>query len=324
MFVLQHRGRFSMSDYWGHKWKSVLITVACVGVGAWLSKGANVTRVGMNVASETMVTVGVKVAAKKAAQSATMAILKKMLYEIGKTALNYGKSVLIQELSALFVRHIVRNFRDNILSMIQSSSSYTDGMRDLQQSLTELHRLKSPSETRSILQEHIVDAEQEMNESINNKIVSFTGSLAGPLASQVIESSQVVQYSGLTVEKGQLKNKQAEFYAEIASLISSAMSYLKHVNSLFELVMLVGELVTRISNKIRMVIGQLSNTENAYANNREQRSTEENNQSKPFFTHFVSIQRWLDFRFSPKMRKILKFLKQLKKILLKFPLFRIK
>ena len=39
-------------------------------------------------------------------------------------------------------------------------------------------------------------------ESINNKIVGLTGQIGGPLASQIGEASQNVQYSGLKLGEG--------------------------------------------------------------------------------------------------------------------------
>ena len=163
MFVLQSGGRFSMSDYLNHKKFSVLMTLACVGVGAWLSKGASVAKYGVTTAAETLAKVGLQVTVKQTSKSLAWAVLKKIFNELAKTTINFAKSKLIQSISSIFVKLVYSHFRDNLLSMIQNSHNYMKNMKQLRDSLIEMHFKSKPDEVRHVLEEQIQNAEHEVN-----------------------------------------------------------------------------------------------------------------------------------------------------------------
>jgi hypothetical protein len=125
-----------------------------------------------------------------------------------------------------------------------------------------------------------------MGESINNKILGFTNSLAGPLASQVSEASQVVQYSGLTVDKdNKIENNQSAWFSHIASLISKAMQILRHLNSAYELIELVSQLIDSICKKVKTVLAQISTTNTSLTE--ERAASEEHNETSTNHSEFI-------------------------------------
>jgi hypothetical protein len=282
MFVFQSGGRFSMNDYISHKWKSMLMTVVFVGVGAWLTKGAS-----LSLVTQTASEVGLQVTSKLSTKTVALGVFKKMLHDVIKTAFNHGKSKMVQKLSSVFMKLVFNQLRDNIVSMIQVSDSYLAGINELRQLLFKLHSHKTHSEASTILEEQMLNAELEMSENINNKIVSLAGSVAGPLASQVSEASQIVQYSGLTANSNNLiENKQSELFSTIAMWISKAMQMLRYVNSVYELITLVSDLVENVIKKIRMAVAQMSETTETLIN---RSATEEQDQRTNLGSEYIFL-----------------------------------
>jgi hypothetical protein len=210
-FAITNAGNITFKSYMTHKIWSVLITTVTVGVGAYLSRGANAAVIIGDISKEQAARIGLKIASKEGARAVTKMLLKKIAGEVGKTVLNLLKSMAIDKLSELLTDTIFKQFRDAVMLMIKKSFGYARGLSKLRHCLENLENQikKSGAEnqqTINILLEKISESEQELSQSLNNKISDLVGKIGGTLSSQIGEAAQNVKFSGLKINNGILEN----------------------------------------------------------------------------------------------------------------------
>jgi len=252
MYAIQNVGNVTGKSYWDHKKWSLLITVGTVGVGAYLSNGASTAKMAMDVAKEQASRIILKQAAKKGTRSTGMAIFKKILGEVGKASLNAVQAMAVNELSSLFAATLFEEFKETIISMIQKDSAYINNKSILSKNIRELQEkvIYCKATVKEIVEEKLSEAEAELAESISNQIVSLIGKIGGPLSTQIGEAAENVQYSGLVEVDGTLQNSKQQKYAQIAKIISYVVKGISYLKAAYDLVTLVGEIVSRFTKKI--------------------------------------------------------------------------
>ena len=253
IFAIQNAGNITASSYWSHKKWSILISISCAGIGAWLSRGASVANVAASVAEQEVATVVVSQAAKSGSRALIKAIFKKVLGEVAKALLGLAQSFLSNAFSKLVVDAIFHEFRDTIVAKIQSNAEYKQKKESLSSNLEKLEILLDKPRTQAVLNEKFDETERDQHDNLNNSILSLTGQAAGPLAGQIGEAAQNTQYSGLQIDaqSGKLSNSQSKRLGQIAQGISLAMKVLGMLNAAYELVTIVSDLVNSIDRKIK-------------------------------------------------------------------------
>lgn len=254
IFAISNSGNISCQSYWDHKKWSLAITVATVGIGAYLSKGSAIAA---NIVKEQAARLGLKAWGKM--------VLKKIIGELGKTVINYIKSMAIDKIAEMFTKEFFKKFREAIMWMIRHSPNYANGINQIKSKLAKLdERMKKSAQqqTMSVLEEKVTQSEQELNESFNNQIVSLTGKVCGPLASQLGQASSVTQFSGMKLNKQEtgVVNSQMEKYAKIARAITVALKVISTSNTAFELIRLVSSLLELVAKKLQIKIESMQST----------------------------------------------------------------
>jgi hypothetical protein len=252
IYAIQNAGNISFKSYGTHKLVSVIISGFCVGIGAYLSRSASVANVFVEVAETEASSIFFSQVSKESGRLLAKTIFKKIAGEVCKALLGMVQSIVSNFFGSLMTEAIFNEFKETIISKIQNSHEYLQRKESLGQNLNELQVLIEKPSTKAILNEKFYETELELNDKLNNKIVSLTGQIGGPLASQIGEAAYNTQYSGLEFdpEKG-LTNKQSRRLGQIAHGISIAIRVLNYSNTLLELVTMVNDVVRSIDKKIK-------------------------------------------------------------------------
>ena len=270
MFALNNAGNINTLSYLKHKGLSMLITCVCVGIGGYLSRASSVAAISGKTIQEQAARLGVQFVTKEGSFLVSRAIAKKVMLEVSKCVIDYFKGISANILSSLtsdFLRQMLRQFSAKIISLIRQDNSYNDSMNKLSHNIKKLATIVKQKSyrqsTKQILDEKLKESIQQHNDSLNNRIESMLGQVAGPLSSQIEESAKVVQYSGLTVnDQKQMGNNWANFLSKIATLINKVMKLIKAINIAYDIICTGRDIAKLTSEKIDKKITKMINNVN--------------------------------------------------------------
>ena len=95
MFAIQNAGNITAKSYFTHKFWSLLISIACAGIGAYLSRGATVGKeLVINTAGQEITTTLIYQASKEGSRVMAKAIFKKIVGEITRSLLGLVQSLV--------------------------------------------------------------------------------------------------------------------------------------------------------------------------------------------------------------------------------------
>ena len=310
-FAITNAGNIAFKSYMTHKIWSVLITTVTVGVGACLSTGANAAVIIGDIGKEQAARIGIKIAGKKVAREVTKMLLKKIAGEVGKTVLNLLKSKAIEKFSELITDTIFKQLPNVIMLMIKISYGYVNGLSKLRQCLEDIEKQikKSRAEnqqTINILLEKISESEQELSQSLNNKITDHIDKIGGPLSSQIYEAAQNIKYSGLKMNNGKLENIQMDKLMNIATIIETIITWAKHLNTVYNLVSVINKLLELINKKLSLKaesLTKVSKKTQSIINNQNQSSSQAAVQREQEYTVVREVS-------NPKYQQVRKYEKE--------------
>ena len=189
----------------------------------------------------------VRQASKEGARAISKAVFKKFTGEIAKGLLGMIQNMVSSYLGQLITETIFGELKETIIEKIQTNHEYLERKTNLSSNLIKLESLIGKPMAKNLLNENFIETERELDERINNQILSFTNQIGGPLAGQIGEAAGNVQFSGLKLNsKNQLKNMQHDELRKVADGISIALKVLSYSNAIFEMITIVGEMLKSI------------------------------------------------------------------------------
>jgi Holliday junction resolvase-like predicted endonuclease len=169
---------FSWSAYGNYKWQSLLISVATAGIGAYVSKGAQVAKLGID-------TVKASVFNMLAKQLLTKCI------EVGITCLT---TVAVEKLIKETCNALLRELQGNFETWVRDTSSFQIAQAKLKVLLEKLFDKFGALEADTIVREMMVDNQRIRQESlsnqVNSKVVEVMQKLSGHLSSAADQLSK--------------------------------------------------------------------------------------------------------------------------------------
>ena len=241
LFAMQNAGNITWNSYFTHKFWSLLISITCAGIGAYLSRGANVAHLVLDEIAE------------QGCGLLIRTVCKTVVGELSKSFMNMMVSILSSTFSSLLTDAIFSNLKEFIISQIQNSSEYKQRKETIAISLLKLEKITSQKAVHKILKEKLNETEKDFYDKISNNIVGFINSCSGPLSSQIGQAASNIEFSGLDFDKDarKLTNHQAKKLGNWAKGISIAVKFLSFANAIWDLVVIVGEMISSVDLKIR-------------------------------------------------------------------------
>lgn len=232
-------GQFSWKHYAIQKAISVVITVATVGIGAYIKGGTAALQVGKGVA---------EMAAKKVAEEGAKAIAKKVVarvaIEVGKGVALAAANVAIDNIFAALPHEIMVNFEKKIGGMVNNALGHGKHYDHLNRTINEyLSVAGSYESSMNVVRNEfnkIMEAKHQQGSSVHNVI-----NLAGLVASEA--ASKITMFITKSGNAGQYKTVIKLIGAAAAIGIDILVEGAKIVHAVHQLSSVFDDLATRIA-----------------------------------------------------------------------------
>ncbi len=245
LFALQNAGNITWKSYFTNKFWSLLLSITCAGIGAYLSSGANVN-----------FTYILDEIAEQGCGIFIRTVSKTIAGELGKGFMNSMVSFLSSTFASLLTDSIFTNLKEFIISQIQNDSEYKKRKETIAASLLKLEKITSQKATNKILSEKLRETEKDFTDKISNNILGFINTCSGPLSCQISQAASVVEFSGIKVDEktNKLSNDQAKTLANIAQGITVAVKLMNFAKAIWDLAVIVGQMIFSVDLKIKYKI----------------------------------------------------------------------